>query len=33
MALLEAKAAMRVSGNDPTLAKIIEEANAILSSR
>ncbi|HOR97889.1 MAG TPA: hypothetical protein PLZ74_05895 [Kiritimatiellia bacterium] len=33
MALLEAKAAIRVSGNDPTLAKIIEEANAILSSR
>ncbi|MDD4019818.1 MAG: hypothetical protein PHV28_17960, partial [Kiritimatiellae bacterium] len=33
MALLEAKAAMRVTGNDPTLAKIIEEANAILSSR
>lgn len=33
MALLEAQAAIRVSGNDPTLAKIIEEANAILSSR
>ena len=33
MALLEAQAAIRVSGNDPTLAKIIEEAKAILISR
>jgi len=33
IALLEAKAAVRVSGHNPTLAAIIEEANAILSWR
>ena len=33
IAILEAKAAIRVSGNDPMLVAIIEKANAQLSSR